>query len=194
MAKRLFLLLISSLIELAFGANYLSATDTFSINAPGNEAVETVIEPEIVENNNIKTSNTATISGSATSYSAPVGLANYTVTSVTEKIVQYPSYSDIYRTGKFLYAHDSSNLFGSIVYYNVGDTITITEGGVARKYVVADRAVYEKINGLLSGSVSVTKDVEYGACGHDLVMMTCYGAHYGNGDASHRLVLFLDAV
>lgn len=194
MAKRLFLLLISSLIELAFGANYLSATDTISINAPGKEAVETVIEPEIIENNIIETSNTATTNVFVASYSAPVVSRNYTVTSVTEKIVQYPSYSDVYRTGKFLYAHDSSNLFGGIVYYNVGDTITITEGGIARKYVVVDRAVYEKINGLLSGSVSVTKDVEYEACGHDLVMMTCYGTHYGNGDASHRLVLFLDAV
>ena len=191
MAKRLFLLLISSLIGVAFKANYLSATDTVLTKVSGYEAVETVIESEILENNVIETSSPSI--ESVVNYAIPVVLNHYTVTNVTSSIVEYPNYYDIYRTGKFLYAHDMSNLFGNIPYINIGDTVVITEAGVSRNYIVMDKVVYAKIDGLLDGSVKVTKNVEYEANGYDLSMMTCYGTHYGNGDASHRMVLFLNA-
>ncbi|MBQ3474446.1 hypothetical protein IJH24_03430 [Candidatus Saccharibacteria bacterium] len=191
MAKRLFLLLISSLIEVTLGVNFLSATDTVVTKTPGFEAVETVLEPEIEENIVEETSSEAVYT-----YVAPAPAPiNYTVTSVTSEIVEYPSYYDIYRTGKFLYAHNSSNLFGSIGYLNRGDVFTITECGVARSYRVMDKIVYEKAaNGLLNGSKAVTKAVEFEANGYDISMMTCYGTMYGNGDASHRLVLFANAI
>ncbi|MBQ3464968.1 hypothetical protein IJH15_01965 [Candidatus Saccharibacteria bacterium] len=190
MAKRLFLLLISSLIEVVFGANILSATDIVLTKTPGYDAVETVIEPEIEKPIIEEVS-----SEPAVVYYAPVLPKNYTITSVTSEIVEYPSYYDIYRTGKFIYAHNSSNLFGSLSYLNYGEIFTITEGGVTRSYRVMDKVVYEKAaNGLLNGSKAVTKEVEYNANGYDISMMTCYGTMYGNGDASHRLVLFANAI
>ncbi len=190
MAKRLFLLLISSLIEVVFGANILSATDIVLTKTPGYDAVETVIEPEIEEPIIEEVSSEQVVE-----YYAPVIPKNYTVTSVTSEIVEYPSYYDIYRTGKFIYAHNSSNLFGSLGYLNYGEIFTITEGGVTRSYRVMDKVIYEKAaNGLLNGSKAVTKEVEYNANGYDISMMTCYGMMYGNGDASHRLVLFANAI
>lgn len=195
MAKCLFLLLISSLIEVALGANFLSATDTITTKSPGFDAVETVLEPEIVENNATEVSNEPIVIATDQEYVAPAP-RNFTVTVVTGDIMgDGLSYFDIYRTGKFIYAHNSSNLFGSLGSLNYGDVFTITEAGVTRSYRVMDKVVYEKAaNGYLNGSRAVTKAVEYEANGYDISMMTCWGTMYGNGDASHRLVLFANAV
>lgn len=205
MAKRLFLLLFIGLEWILFGADFLSASDTVLTNTPGYDAVETVIEPAkeepIVEQPSSEPVAVEPV------YVAPVvtpvapvapmvvAPMNFTVTSVTDQIVEWPSYYDIYRTGKFLYAHNSSGLFGSIVNLNPGDIFTITEGGIVRTYRVMDKQVYAKAeNGYLEGSRSFTKAVEINANGYDISMMTCYGTMYGNGDASHRLVLFANAV
>ena len=195
MAKRLFLLLISSLIEVALGVNYLSATDTIKTKTPGFDAVETILEPEIIDNNNTSASIEPAVFTNFQEYVVPAP-RNYTVTVVTGSIIgDGLSYSDIYRTGKFIYAHNSSNLFGSLSSLNYGDVFTITEGGTTRSYQVMDKVVYEKAeNGYLNGSKAVTKAVEYEANGYDISMMTCFGTMYGNGDASHRLVLFANAV
>ena len=189
MGKRLFLLLILNIIGMLLGADFLSATDTIETKAPGFEAVQTIVEPEIVENIVETPSNVVT-------YVAPVRMKNYTVTVVSDSIVSSGlSYHDVYRTGKFIYAHNSSNLFGNLKFLNIGEDFTITESGVLRHYRVMDKVVYEKsANGLLNGSKAVTKEVEYNANGYDISMMTCSGTAYGNGDASHRLVIFANAV
>ena len=119
---------------------------------------------------------------------------NYNVTIVTGEIVaDNLSYSAIYRTGKFIYGHNSSNLLGNLGNLNIGDNFTITENGVVSNYRVADKVLYEKsANGYLNGSWSLTYDVEVNASGHSVSLMTCAGTSYGNGDASHRLVVFAD--
>lgn len=196
MAKGLFLLLMSNIIGLVFGVSFLSATDTVDVKKPGFSAVETIIEKNKVENDFIESSNDSSVEYLA-SYSNPVFYpTNYTVTAVTGEIVAYPSYYDIYRTGKFIYAHNSSGLFGNLNYLEYGEIFTITEGGVTQSYQVMDKVVYEKSleSGLLNGSKSLTKAVEYEANGYDVSIMTCYGTIYGNGDASHRLVVFANAV
>ena len=189
MGKRLFLLLILNIIGMLLRADFLSATDTIETKAPGFEAVQTIVEPEIVENIVETPSNVFT-------YVAPVRMKNYNVTVVSDSIIGSGlSYHDVYRTGKFIYAHNSSNLFGNLKSLNVGEDFTITEGGVLRHYRVMDKVVYEKAaNGLLNSSKAVTKEVEYNANGYDISMMTCAGTAYGNGDASHRLVIFANAV
>ncbi|MBQ3453226.1 hypothetical protein IJG28_03510, partial [Candidatus Saccharibacteria bacterium] len=119
---------------------------------------------------------------------------NYNVTIVTGEIVaDNLSYSAIYRTGKFIYGHNTSNLLGNLGNLNIGDNFTITENGVVSNYRVADKVLYEKsANGYLNGSWSLTYDVEVNASGHSVSLMTCAGTSYGNGDASHRLVVFAD--
>ena len=190
MAKRLFLLLCVNLM-MVLSPWFLTAADTVSmVGVDDFRAVETVIppepEPELV------------VASTVVTASAPVTprVVNYIVSVVTDEIVgENLNYSSIYRTGKFIYAHNSSNLFGNLKNLNYDDIFTITEAGVTRTYQVMDKAVYEKAeNGYLNGSRSLTKAVEIGANGYDISIMTCSGTMHRNGDASHRLVVFANAV
>ena len=194
MAKSLFLLLISNILGLTFGASFLSATDTILPEAPGYDAVQTVTMPEIDENIIEEPSSEPFFEEH---YAEAVFLpTNFTVTVATGEIVEYPSYYDVYRTGKFIYAHNTSGLFANLPYLKYGEIFTITEGGLTQSYQVMDIGIYEKsqANGLLNGSRAVTKAVEFEANGYDVSMMTCYGTMFGNGDASHRLVVFANAI
>ena len=60
-------------------------------------------------------------------------------------------------------------------------------------YNVSERVVYEKTDAYsLNGSRAVMKNLKNSAYGHDFALMTCYGTSLGNGDATHRLVIFAD--
>ena len=221
MAKRLFLLLGINSVMIIMSPWFLMAADTVNVvGVDDSRAVQTILPPEpepvsevaepaialAVTSESAQTSGptrapeSAQTSESATATKVPTAgaasVANYTVTLVTSKIVATNlSYSDIYRTGKFVYAHNSANLLGNLQYLNYGDIFTITEGGVARNYRVMDKVVYEKAaNGYLNGSKELTKAVEINANGYDVSIMTCTGTMYGNGGASHRLVLFANAI
>ena len=123
---------------------------------------------------------------------------NYTVTVHSGGIVEHPSYSDIYKTGKLIYAHNSSNLFGNLKSLGIGSTFTVTDSGTTKTYVVSDRVTFEKNNGLLqlngAGNYMgrVTYSAGYGNGNHSLALMTCAGTSLGGGDATHRLVIFAD--
>lgn len=170
---------------------FLTAADTVSVvGVDDSRAVETVIPPE-PEPESVVASTVVTASALVTPR-----VVNYTVSVVTDEIVgENLNYSSIYRTGKFIYAQNSSNLFGNLKNLNYDDIFTITEAGVTRTYQVMDKAVYEKAeNGYLNGSRSLTKAVEISANGYDISIMTCSGTMYRNGDAPHRLVVFANAV
>lgn len=102
---------------------------------------------------------------------------------------------------KFLYGHNSWAVFRGLYDMDVGDTFRMTYGGATKNYRVSQVVIFEKnsSNGLLQlngsgnymGSVSKAK---YQGVVHDLSLMTCYGTSYGNGDASHRLVIFADEI
>ena len=132
---------------------------------------------------------------------------NYTVTRSSSSIVKSPTYSDIYRTGNLVYAHNSSNLFGNLKSLSIGSTFTLTENGVTTTYRVSGVEYFKKIavsNGEdlakcvggitdnCSGRwmTSIVKNALY----HNVALMTCAGQSYGNGDASHRLVILADRV
>ena len=100
-----------------------------------------------------------------------------------------PSYSDIYQTGKLIYAHNTSNLLRGLYDLYSNDTFIIN--GVT--YRVSDRVVYDKTDAYsLNGSRAVMKNLKNSAYGHDFALMTCYGTSLGNGDATQRLVIFAD--
>lgn len=102
--------------------------------------------------------------------------------------------------GKFLYGHNSAGVFGVLYGVNEGDTFSLTENGVTRSYRVQAVVIYEKIDDYtlsLNGQkikMSVVAKARYSGVNYDLSLMTCYGTSYGNGDASHRLVLFASAI
>ena len=184
MGKRLFLLLFAGVMGMVSTSTALTAADGFEVKEPVFHAVETVVpepepEPEVVYQ--------------------PVytpQMANYTVTIYSGEMVAHDlSYADIYKTGKLVYGHNTGYLLGSLAYRYIGEEFTITEGGVATKYQVTDIALYEKTaDGLLNNSKVLMKQIMQTAMGHSVALMTCAGTAYGNGDASHRLVVYADAV
>lgn len=97
---------------------------------------------------------------------------------------------------KFLYAHNSPSVFGGLVNVNAGDTFSMTYNGAVKQYVVSAKVIYAKSGPTtlsLDGTdiqMSVVAKARYSGTTYDLALMTCYGTMYGNGDASHRLVLF----
>ena len=196
MGKALFLL-ICSVISVVVSPAVLTAADNVSLTGVSDaKAVETVVEtePEPVVAK-------APAAGRATYAPVVPAVPNYTVTnyvgSVTEYLATYTnlSYSAIYKYGKMIYGHNSYNLLGSLRSRAVGEVITITEGGVARDYRVAAVAMYEKTaDGNLNGNPGLMTQIATSAMGHDLVLFTCAGTAYGNGDASHRLAVYVDAI
>ena len=105
------------------------------------------------------------------------------------------SYSSIYKFRKMVYGHNTANLLGSLAYRYPGEIISITEGGVTTNYRVAAVVTYAKTaDGFLEGDKRLMKNIATTALGHDVALLTCAGTPYGNGDASHRLVVYADAV
>ena len=203
MAKRLFLLLFVSLIGVISTPSFLTATDSVDvIRVDDSKAVETVIPPEPEPEPEPEPAPEPEPEPVAAAPAAGVAetkrVRNYNVTIVKaakDIVATNLSYYDIYRSGKFIYAHNSANLLGNLGSLSYGEIFTITEFGVTRSYQVMDKVVYEKAaNGYLNGSIDLTKDVEWYANGYDISMMTCYGTVYGNGDASHRLVVFANEI
>ena len=195
MAKRLFLLLFSAVMGITVMPDMLTSADDFELGGVEFRAVETVPlpepEPEIE------------VAVEAVPYVVPVSVpqqVNYTVTAYSGAIlVDNLSYYDIYKTGNLVYGHNSANLLGNLGTLGVGSDFTITEGGVARTYQVANVVLFEKNDGKLqlNGQGSYMKAVAeakfYGAQ-YDVAIMTCAGTPLGNGDATHRLVVFANAI
>ncbi|MBR3248888.1 hypothetical protein IKF89_02570 [Candidatus Saccharibacteria bacterium] len=195
MARRLFLLLFSAVMGITVMPDMLASADSFELTGANFREVETVPlpepEPEVA---------TTAI---PVAYEVPVSVSqqvNYTVTAYSGEILADGlSYSDIYKTGNLVYGHNSANLLGNLGSLGVGSEFTITEGGVARAYQVANVVLFEKNDGKLqlNGQGSFMKAVAgakfYGAQ-YDVAVMTCAGTAFGNGDASHRLVVFANAI
>lgn len=207
MAKRLFLLLFVSLIGVISTPRILAATDTVNLTRVSDaRAVETVPLPE-PEPEPEPVLAKAPASGRATSvqsepvYTAPannIAIAGRTIEIVDVSDTTVDAGGHVNKYGaKFLYGHNSAAVFGGIVNMGVGSTFSVTYGGVTTNYQVANVVIFEKNtdNGLLqlngSGSFmnAVARAVHLGVH-YDLSVMTCYGTSYGNGDASHRYVLF----
>ena len=98
---------------------------------------------------------------------------------------------------RFYYGHNSGNVFGGLVNYGVGTSFSINSNGITHNYRVAKAVVYEKNAELgrlqLNGSGSYMKAVSQARSDgvqYSIALMTCYGTPYGNGGATHRLVLF----
>ena len=196
MGKRLFLLLIISFIGIINTPSILMATDAVEAENPVFNAVETVPLPEPEpEPVSPAVQYAAPAAGYVTTPVAPQ-ITNYTVTVYSGTIVaDNLSYYDIYKTNKLVYGHNSYNLLGNLVNRYVGETITITEGGVAQTYRVSDIVLYEKTSdGYLNHDRTLMGRVMRTAMGHSVALMTCAGTSYGNGDASHRLVVYADAI
>ena len=102
---------------------------------------------------------------------------------------------------RFYYGHNSGAVFGGLINYGVGSGFSIYYDGVMHNYRVAKVMIFEKnvSNGnlQLNGSGSYMRSVSEArseGVQYNVALMTCYGTSYGNGDASHRLVLFANEI
>ncbi len=134
---------------------------------------------------------------------------NYTVTKVVKSNSEYNNIAhnlskyDIYRFNKLVYAHNSSNLLGSIKNLTMNDTFTLTENGVKTTYKVAETKIFEKVDDYTlalctsgytncNGSfyMSSLMNARLNGKSYSIVLFTCDGTSKGNGDATHRRVVF----
>lgn len=166
-------------------------------NYSGTVIDEVATSPKITSSN----FSTTSIKKSTSRSSIP----NYTVTATSDSIVKNPG-SSIYRTKQILYAHNSSNLLGSIRNFGIGTNFTVTENGTTKTYEVAEIKIFKKVDNY---TLQLCSLADYNACYEDsyyymntlqnakfngktynIAMMTCDGTSLGGGDATHRRVIF----
>lgn len=218
MMKRLFLLLIFSLIGVVYNPQILIANQVGSINAPVFNDVETIIETEVEEQPVVDTqqpTSSVVLASSQEVSTEPVVVVpsnNITIGGRYIPLYQMGSTDAVLdnaasKYGNFIYGHNSGNVFGVLYNSWVGQTFSVTVDGVTTNYVVSDIVIYEKnqANGLLqvngrgnymsnvANAIKKDIDADTGQVSltyYSLSLMTCYGAMLGGGDATHRLVIF----
>lgn len=202
MARRLFLFLIACFMGTICNPYILAAADYCSVTDLNHaNIVETVpIEPEPTPE-----PAPAPVITVATAPVMPVN--NIQITGRTIQVVDVPdtaydSGDHVNRYGgQFYYGHNSSAVFGSLGSLGIGSVFSITLNGVTTNYQVANVVIYEKnpTTGQLQlgGAGDLMLDVAYARSNgvqYSISIMTCAGTSYGNGDASHRLVVFANAI
>ena len=95
---------------------------------------------------------------------------------------------------RLIYGHNTPQVFGILSSLPIGTTFTITIGGNTTTYRITNSATYDKAT-VQSYMKRISK---YGQLPdgsvHSFVLMTCAGTSYGNGDASHRTLVGVDAI
>ena len=190
MIKKIFLLLIFSLMTVAMSPSILTAADTVNLGGVSDaKAVETVplpeAEPEPVA---VK----APVAGHMTP-ATPV-ISNYVVTSYVgsfdEFVRIHQSLADgvIYKYQSMVYGHSRSTALSNLGSKYAGETITVTEGGAVKSYRIAASSFYsvEQLNLVEENNRTVMDNIAFGAKGHSIALFTCEG----NG----RRVVFADAI
>ncbi len=214
MQKFLFLALASIFTCCFSCAEPLSAGGSVKITGLNNaNIVETVIKPPVVTPVPVKAPSAGAVIAPAP-VATPTPIATPTKVRVATPVngislggdaipitnvssTTQDSGSGINRIGKLLYGHNSASVFGSLKNLTVGSTFTVTENNITTTYQVAKITTYEKsADGRLqlNNSGSYMKAIRDRALGHDIALMTCAGTPYGNGNASHRLVIFANEI
>ncbi len=216
--KRLFLLLIFSLIGVVYNPQILIANQVGSINAPVFNDVETIIETEVEEQPVVDTqqpTSSVVLASSQEVSTEPVVVVpsnNITIGGRYIPLYQMGSTDAVLdnaasKYGNFIYGHNSGNVFGVLYNSWVGQTFSVTVDGVTTDYVVSDIVIYEKnqANGLLqvngrgnymsnvANAIKKYIDADTGQVSltyYSLSLMTCYGTMLSGSDATHRLVIF----
>ena len=103
--------------------------------------------------------------------------------------------------GRFLYGHNSNNVFGGLKNLSVGSTFTVTLDNNTVTYRVSSIVIFEKNQEtgklMLNGTGSYMNNVaraKHDGVQYDLSLMTCHGQSLGHGDATHRLVVFASRI
>lgn len=211
MGKRLFLLLFSAFMGIFICPEFLVATDSVPLNQPEFNAVKTVekkkepkIEPAPVITYSYASVNTVKPVPVPVIPRNNISIAGRTleVVQVGDTTVDAGNHVNRYG-GSFLYGHNTGAVFGILYNVGVGSTFSVTIDGITTNYRVSEIVIYEKNTGngrlekngkgnyMYSVASALNKDT---GAQHSISLMTCYGTSYGNGDASHRWVVFADKI
>lgn len=208
MKNKFLILLFSSFIGIFANPEILTASDSVAVSGLDNTGiVETVLplepepEPAYIA--------APTYVASAPVYTAPpvyvtptnnIQIAGRTLEIVDVASTTVDAGNHVNKYGdKFLYGHNSVNVFAGLYNMGPGSVFSVAYGGVTHNYQVKQVVIFEKSNGKLQlggdGSyMGAVAKAKHAGVIYDLSLMTCYGTSYGNGDASHRLVLFASAI
>ena len=208
MKNKFLILLFSSSIGIFANPEILTASDSVAVSGLDNAGiVETVLPPEPEPEPACIAA--PTYVASAPVYTAPpvyvaptnnIQIAGRTLEIVDVVSTTVNAGNHVNKYGdKFLYGHNSANVFAGLYNMGPGSVFTVSYGGVTRNYQIAQAVVFEKNDGMLQlegeGSYMFgVSQARFAGVSYDLSLMTCYGTSYGNGDASHRLVLFASAI
>lgn len=209
--KKILVILFSSFVgiianpEMPFASDSVVLTDLNSskmvetVPLPKPEVVTAVAKPA----KTVSTSMASAIVAQPT-YVAPMNkiqIGGRTIEIINTDNTKNNSGNYVYKYGtKFLYGHNSANVFGVLYNLGAGATFSVTENGQTQNYVVRQAVIYEKVNDYTLKlndqeiMMSVITRARYAGTNYDLSLMTCYGTMYAGGDASHRLVLFANAI
>lgn len=215
--RKILIILFSSFVgiffnpELPFASDTVAftdlsgATETVIIEKVVEEAPVTIDTPEVVETpapSAIKPTPSAPAKEVVKSQSAnriDIAGRSLEIVDVSDTAVNSGNHVNKF-SSKFLYGHNTANVFGGLYNMSVGNTFSVTDDGVTKNYQVKAIVIYEKVNDYtlrLDGKdikMNIVAKARYNGTNYDLSLMTCYGTSYGNGDASHRLVLFANAI
>lgn len=217
MAKQLFLAFLVGFTSIVLCPTVLDASDSFIARQPDFSAFESYLNEQetiakeaeakqaeiIADIEAAAHSNQSVFTrlANSTPISTPNAGANILNFQITRSIA-YSEYeaassdpgNNIYRFAKLIFAHNTPALFGNLATLTPGQTITLTENGQTHSYRVATSEVVPKINGYLNGDPYFVNNLAYKAGGHSFALLTCSGQMLGGGDATHRLIVYIDAI
>lgn len=145
------------------------------------------------------------VASSSTTSSGP----NYRVTAYPSSVQSHNlTGSDIYKTNKLIYGHNSPTLLGNIRSLSIGATFSITENGVTNSYQVANSVIFQKTGertlGLCTSGydscnggtyyINTLQNATFRGKSYDVALFTCDGTNLGGGDATHRRVVFANKI
>ena len=95
--------------------------------------------------------------------------------------------------GKFFFGHNSANLLSGLANLGFGSTFKITKNNTTKTYQVKKVIVVPNDATLLRNMPSIAK-AQYQGVSYGVSIMTCAGTSYGNGNATHRVLVFADTI
>lgn len=102
---------------------------------------------------------------------------------------------------QYIFGHNSANIFGSLGSLPVGTTFSVTTNGQTTNYRISFKEVVcdfsnpaYPCSNYSEPVLNMYDAVQPARRGANLAIMTCAGTSIGNGDATHRLVVYANKI
>lgn len=199
----LFLLLCSHLIGTVFAASMPRPVDSnpvlFHVEpktklAPLDNQAETApvayYQPEATPTYVATAHDSTNYTASAPAPSDYVNIGGYNIPIFTSYNTLTDSGNSVgLYNGRFLYGHNTANVFAYLPNLAIGNNITIALNGAVTTYRVAYKVTMTKDDTQrIMGAIA---NARINGTQYDFALMTCAGTAVGYGDATHRTIVFV---